>query len=171
MSAVISNLPNQTAIFSVGTPSTPAVMSNANINCNPAPPTTPHIGVHATGSPAMMLTPGQDDASLIMGCNRSGVPVVVVSADGEIHRIITNFDTYERIGMNDAVKIDNKYANIWDMLYKMPGSRQQGRHLLADPKYIQCIGMYTKYFKDYAGLSLEEFLTSMTTEHDNQNAD
>lgn len=108
----------------------PANMQNLNM-----------IGIAAEGNPAI-LSNGN----------------IVLMNNGDVYKLITNFEGYERVGMNDAVKVGDEYVNLWDQLYKFSESRQDGRYLIVDKKYIEFIEMWSTHFGEYAGLTLKEFL-------------
>ena len=137
-------------------------------------------GIVAVGSiqTPTTLNPPQGGSGLVgrnlsgiglAACGSSGAPAVlangnIILVDGNMHRHISNFDEYERVGMNDAILVNGLYINLWDQLYQFSTSHQEGRFLIVDKKYIQFIEMYSTHFGDYAGLTLKEFLVQMTNE-------
>lgn len=114
---------------------------------------------------------GPDHGDLFVGSNLGGKPTVVITAEGEIHRLVNDFSNYEKIGMLDALSIEGVYYNLWDVFEHLPGSIQKGRFLHIDVKYSKLIAnwltskdLHRSDFKDYADLSLKEFLDQMCDE-------
>lgn len=150
----------------------------------PSPQTVPNgvVGTVTASAPTTVaaslstITPdvifaaqaGSSTHALFVGSNSHGKPTVVITPEGDIHRILVRFDGVTKIGMLDAFRVDTRCYNLWDVFETLPGSEQKGRYLHVDPKYTNLIAsymasvdMHTTNFPGYADLTLKEFLDQM----------